>query len=73
MIFFEINHPSRGVRKDCLADRCTTAAIQINLALVTEVEWEEGLWVVRIGPDHYRVHGEEKMKALEKALTITRP
>lgn len=73
MNLFPINHPRGGFRKRCLAGRCATPGNQINLALVTETQWEDGLWLIHIGPDHYRVHGEDNMKALETALELTRP
>ena len=42
-------------------------------AVLTEVSWEDEMWLVHFGDVYYRVHDKEKMAELEELLELTRP
>ena len=83
MHLFNVNHQSHGFMDE--DGRCHQCAIrerrddlpaisnQINLDTLTEVSWEDGMWIVHFGEIYYRVHDDENMDRLEAALSLTRP
>ncbi|MCH8315290.1 MAG: hypothetical protein IIA64_04890 [Planctomycetes bacterium] len=77
MNLFTINHSPNGKLKPCVCEAQKksgyAATNQINLDNLTELAWEDGMWLVYFGDIYYRVHDKEKMAALEKALDPTEP
>lgn len=78
MNFFTVNHESGGFYEPCKCvirkkNGTPEAKNQINLDNLTEVLWEDGMWLIYFGDIYYRVHDEEKMAKLETALSLTRP
>ncbi len=67
MNLFTINHSPNGALKPCVCERHDVRN-QINLDMLTEVSWEDDMWLLHFGATYYRVHDKEKMKALEEAL-----
>lgn len=78
MHLFTVNHEAGGFYDPC---KCSIrekngvpgAGNKINLDNLTEVSWEDGMWLVYFGETYYRVHDEEVMARLETALSLTRP
>lgn len=81
MNLFAINHhPQASMDGDAENNQCKQCALRkhrpdlpavknwINLDNLTEVSWEDKMWLVHFGDIYYRVHDKAKMKALEEAL-----
>ena len=78
MNLFNVNHDEGGFLDPCkcaLRERRGLPAVrnQINLDTLTDVTWEDGMWIVYFGDVYYRIHDKDKMALLEAELEMERP